>query len=449
MPGPKWTRSEWIWLSASGIVGALLSTSCAAAPGDAVQVLEASNPARLVDSVPCDPNTGFNFTKCWVGNSSVSIKVPTSVPETDYNQILRAVGDWNRLLQEGTFGAPRLTLGRGTGGNVNIAFASTSLNGYCGAISGSMQQYTLTLYPPSHARCFNSPIGTVEQVARHELAHIVGWTDGAEGLQVAGVSDHCALNNAGLMFRDQVCLHEVEGAFRAYRGIGVPVNFWSTGILKQTNLDTNRIAIQPGQSRQLSVSAFSSRPPESYDLTLPAPATRLTFTSNAPTIASVSAAGLVTALATGSSRISVSGKPSQIPAGMLLWSPNEVTGDTVRVVVSPDTLLRITNVTSVGAPPFTTGGQKTFTATVLGAMPTPAVQVAWRVHFSFNGASVWDSTLGGPTYALTIPGGSYRLDVWARPVQGQKLGAAYQSSWPVCTPETPLRLPQPNRPGGC
>lgn len=406
-------------------------------------------PALLADTIPCTPTT-FSFRVCWLGNSAIGIKVPSSVSEEDFRAIEAVMLEWNKLLGEGKPGVPSFNLGRGTGGNVDVVFAATSTSGYCGAMSGDRQHHTITLYPSNHARCTNSPIGGVEQVMRHELAHAIGWTDGAEGRQVVGTSDHCAVNNAGLMFRGQVCLHEVEGVFRAYNGDSVPTEFWATAILKQTNLDTNQIKLSVGQTKQLAVSQLYSIPPAAYYVALPATASMLTFRSAAPVVANVSGAGLVSALAAGSARIQVSGNPAQIPAGMMLWRPNRVKGDSVRVVVEPDTLLRVTNVTSQGAPPFTVGGTKTFVATVKGALPSPAVQVTWAADFSYNGPGIDYSATGGTSTSIVVPGGSYRIELRATPKQGNKTGAAYQSQWPVCTTETPLRgAPQPNRPGGC
>lgn len=198
--------------------------------------------------------------ECWSSNSTIAIRVPVSTPQDAFNAINAAVTGWQDLLAEGTFGAPKLSIGHGTGGNVDVAFAATSSSGYCGALDGDGQHYILTLYPPSHSRYTNSAIGDITQVVRHELAHAVGWDEGAEGNQVVGVSDHCALNNADREFRDQVCLHEVEGAFRAYRNLAVPTDFWGRGILKRTNLDTARIQLQPGQGRQLVVSSLYAQP---------------------------------------------------------------------------------------------------------------------------------------------------------------------------------------------
>lgn len=94
---------------------------------------------------------------------------------------------------------------------------------------------------------------------------------------------------------------------------------------------------------------------------------------------------------------------------------------------------------------------KTFSATVLGmqAPPAPAVQVRWEADFSSNGVGTDVQITGGATVSVYIPGGSYRVTLRATPTQGAKTGAAYVSQWPVCTPDTPLALPRPNRPGGC
>lgn len=326
-------------LEAAGLAMTITATACSETSEGPTGIGAAgvAHAVSATDTVACT-NTEFSFRKCWSGSPSIAVRVPYSVSQANYDDLAVAVTEWQKLLAEGTFSAPKLDINRGTGGNVDVAFAATSSLGYCGVLDGDRQHYTLTLYPLGHARCANSAIGDITQVVRHELAHAVGWEEGAEGNQVVGVSDHCTLNNAGREFRDQVCLHEVEGAFRAYRNLAVPTDFWGRGILKRTNLDTARIQLQAGQGRQLVVSSFSSHPPASYDLTLPASAANLVFRSGATAVATVSSTGLVTAQAAGTSRITVSGVPAQVAAsGFLLWSPNEATGDSVRVVVSVDT----------------------------------------------------------------------------------------------------------------
>lgn len=444
-------RTWNLGLVAVPAIAVLLVAACQdrAAPTDeAEDVLVRQVPA--MSRTGCDPTT-FSFAVCWWGHSNISVKVPESVLAWRYDQIISAADSWNYLMKGGVPGAPYLTVSRGVGGDVAVVFVPGAGDVFCGSADGVGQSYTISFYPAAHADCTGDALGSVEEVFLHEVAHVIGWEKAAEGVQYAGISDHCALHlKSDHTFNQQVCLHEVEGVFRAYREIGVPGDFWARGVLQHSNLGSAQINLQVGQTRQLQISSLFSDPPASYPLSHSVGPTNMALTSTSSTVASVSGSGLVTALAAGTTRIRVKGRQDQLPSNRLLWSPLEVKGDSVLVVVTADTILRVTNVTSPGAPPFTTSGNKALTAAIAGAAPSPAVQVTWQVDFSDNGPG-WDVTQnGGTTFTLFVPGGSYSMSIKATPKQGGKTGAAFQSQWPVCTGGAgTLGLPQPNKPGGC
>jgi hypothetical protein len=406
----------------------------------------------------CEP-AGFSFSVCWRGAPSISVGVPSSLSENELRSLRNVADEWNRLLQEGsTFGSPRLSVSTATTGNVVVTFPQgKSGSVYCGDVIGSGQSYTMRLFPSTSSTCDGRVSGPLADAFRHEITGPIGWDDTAEGLAQAGVSDHCSLyiSDASPFFKSQVCLHEVEGVFRAYRSVGVPSDFWSRGILRRTTLDTASITLLPGQTRQLSLTALVSEPPASYNLTQPSGPDSLLFSSSSTSTATVSAGGLVTAIAAPNlATIRVRARQDRVPSNRLVWSPLEQIGDAKRVSVRFDSLLRVTNITSPGAPPFTTSGNKTFTASIAGAAPSPAVQVVWQADFSDNGIG-WDVTqTTGTSFTMLVPEGSYSIEIRATPKQGTNTGAAYQSQWPVCTPMNFLRLPapqapQPMAPQGC
>lgn len=169
----------------------------------------------------------------------------------------------------------------------------------------------------------------------------------------------------------------------------------------------------PGQTRELSLSLLASEPPQSYGLSQATGPDSLTLSSAAPSVANVSASGRITATALGLATIRVRARQDRVPANRLLWSPLEQVGDGKQVSVRRDSLLRVTSIVSPGAPPFTTPGNKTFTAIVAGNADSPAIQVTWQVDFSNTGPG-WDVTqTTGTSFIKSVPEGSYSIAVRA------------------------------------
>ena len=418
------------------------------APEEAVPRSQVDAATARAVRVGCEP-AGFTFSICWRGAPSISVRVPTAVSQQAYSDIISAADNWNDLLREGSFGQPRLSVSRGTGGNVAVSFpAGENPSGYCGEVFGSGQSYSMLLYPATSTNCSAAVSGTLKEAFRHEITLPIGWADDAERLQVPGVSDNCSLYIVDGSFKQQVCLHEVEGVFRAYRGLGVPADFWSMGILRRSDLDTNKVTLLVGQSLQLAVRALGSSPPESYPLNNPTGPDSLLFSSTTPAVATVSALGRVNAVAVGTSVVKVRGRQDRLPSNRLPWSPLETDGDKKTISVRRDSLLRVTNITSPGAPPFTTAGSKIFTAAIAGAADAPAVKVRWVLDYSHTVANPdLSSVTSGTALTTYVDGGSYSIRLTAIPIQGADTGAAYQGQFPVCAPVSPAR--QLQRPGGC
>lgn len=433
---------------------ALLAFALASCSSDNARFNEPSEPivrdvAFQLSACP----SGAPVQKCWDANEIISVSIS---PSTHATALQTAIKNWSDLLREGP--APRFEYVE-SGGDVRVEVAAGAAP-YCGGLGDTPKPFVITVLPAS--QCGNGKTAALATLLRHELSGALGWADEAERYpykhQGVGVSDNCAvaLDSIAPYFHSFVCLHDVEAVTMLYRNVAYPLyqeEYWGKPILKGSNVDTLPIAsLQPGASVQRAFSQFRSfQNPSAYPASLPRTVAHATWSSDNSAIATVSPSGLITGVAGGTTYIRVRPRLDSVPSTYRIWSPFELRGDSIRVSVVLDTLLRVTNVTSPGAPPFTTAGTKVFTASIAGFAPSPAVQVTWQVDFSSNGIG-WDATwTGGTSYSLSVPAGSYSIAVRATPKQGSKTGAAYQSDWPVCTGggEPDFASQQSYGPGGC
>lgn len=386
----------------------------------------------------CTPRS-FSFDVCWETDRIINVGIAF-----EYRDDLdEAVGDWNELLLErGAILSPRFIAQTGTAENVNVTVSGSGPL-YCGTVAGSATTYTIAIQ--SSAQCGDFHTGTLRDALKHELSGVLGWIDYTEGLTVAGVSDRCAVSLPEVepkRLNSNVCLHEVEGVFRAYRADSLPTGFWGEPVLHHSNLDTAAVAtLLAGQTHQVTLSALHSQPPASYPVSFAFGPDSMTWSSSNGTVATVSSTGLVTASAAGSTYIRAQPRPDRVPANYAVWTPLALFGDSVQVTVTTPPSsgsFRITGITTPAGPPIVSEGQHVFTATISGAQPGVGTTVLWYVDFSDNGFG-WDqiqSTTTG-TYSVLVHGGSYHLRVYGVPYQqlgdSTAVGGGYTADLPVCT----------------
>lgn len=422
---------------------ALISFVCVgcsspSAPRDPRDVTVHQTGTRPAVRAGCTPRS-FSFEVCWETDRIINVGIdPAHLDALD-----AAVFDWNRLLNErGSILSPRFTSQSGTAENVNVTVSGSGPL-YCGTVSGSGTTYTIDIR--STAQCSDFHTGTLEEALKHELSGVLGWIDYTEGLTVAGVSDQCMVSLPEVepkRFNSDVCLHEVEGVFRAYRADTLPTGFWGEPVLHHSNLDTAAVAtLLAGQSHQVTLSALHSQPPVSYPVSLAFGPDSMTWSSANSAVATVSATGLVTGASAGSSYIRAQPRPDRVPTNLVVWTPLALFGDSMRVTVTTPPSggsFRITEITTPAGPPLVTEGHHVFTAAISGAQPGVGTTVLWYVDFSDNGYG-WDqiqSTTTG-TYSVFVHGGSYHLRVYGVPYQqfgdSTAFGGGYTADLPVCT----------------
>lgn len=244
--------------------------------------------------------------------------------------------------------------------------------------------------------------------------------------------------------------------------------YWARNILQHADVSTTPIQFAgAGAVTTRTVTAFGSlAPPSAYDVSVARSASDVQWSTDNPAVATVSPARQVTATGSGSTWVRIRPRLDRLPPDAIAYLPFESRGDSIQVTVSGSPggsgPMRVSAIVSPGAPPFTTSGEKTFTATVVNAQSGVPVQVAWLVDRSDNGPG-WEGSpvvTSGTTFPYLVSGGSYHLRIQATPQQlvndTLRVGGAMIADFPVCTGGEPLAvrqeappIAQTNRPQGC
>jgi hypothetical protein len=357
------------------------------------------------------------------------------------------VDEYNQLLVQGREFAPELRVASSSGSGVNVV-VEVAAAAYCGKIDVSQKPFQVTIISATDARCVAANIGSVSSTLRHELTQALGWVDQAEQYAVkqggVGVSDNCslALPNAPKVLNPFVCLHDVEGIFRAYRNLPLADSgreYWSRPILQRSDLSATPRVLTAGSSTQLTITQFASdSPPSAYPVVVSRSASQAIWTSRHEQVATVSTSGVVTALSAGETRVVVRPDTSSLPAAMQVWSPFLLFGDSVNVTVAAPPApppLRIVDIATPEGPPIVREGLHQFSASWSGGNGSAPDSVRWQLDDTRTGPGI-DVTImvrGSLNLIRAIQGGSYSLQVTALPYQGGASGSAYAEDYPVCT----------------
>ena len=320
---------------------------------------------------------------------------------------------WQAKLIQGTStGAPRLV--PAVSGEVTV-YVLGSGSSYCGQTElGGLSQKpdSVIIRAANGGACNNVNTGTLAITIRHELAHVLGWSNqhGGGNARTALTADCTTfLPRAGVegsFIPTGVCYHEVEPIFRAYTQESLETFFYSTPIIYETDVYPKLIdSLAPQATRQLNVSAWRWNDPSSS-----APSrgwTDHSVSTSSASIATISSTGLVTGVGSGTAIIWLSPSNPTPPAGATFWTPFRDRGDSVKVVVMPPTPLplQVTAITFMQSPATTPGDH---VATAVLSDPSSSATVAWRVVSSLAQADTVRST--GSTVTVTVPAdASYRI----------------------------------------
>lgn len=207
-----------------------------------------------------------------------------------------------------------------------------------------------------------------------------------------------------------------------------PANFWNRDFAFGTNTDRNDRTLGTNGTVQLTAGAFIW--PNASE---PWPTGTQLWSSNTPSVATVSGTGFVSALANGTTFIRVNATAN--PASGYLPYRLLDRGDSIKVTVSipVDTFLRVNTINIPRSLPIHVADSFNLTAEIAGDGGQGGVTVSWVILYS-NGVLPNDSTafLGSTTYFLRVPVGSYSITAKAYPKQGTKVGSRAEVDLTVC-----------------
>jgi len=179
----------------------------------------------------------------------------------------------------------------------------------------------------------------------------------------------------------------------------------------------------------------------------PQPVGGTVFSWDSPTrlVADVDQSGLIT-VGNVAGQVTISVRVSSVPEPYLLGTPLNVIGDSIHVTNSgggggggggSGGGFRVSDITGPGTP-ITQSGFYTLTAVPVNQPPNTDLLIKWTIDYSNTPGSITTGYLSSTTYTLSVPEGSYSIEVTAAP-RAQTAGGGWTpgtsriEQFPVCT----------------
>jgi hypothetical protein len=174
-------------------------------------------------------STGFMVDRCWPDGSNLTI----TATEAFRPALIAAVAQWNALLEPAAaLNAPRFSVSQGTTGDVVVEVFGTTAP-YCDRVDLSTVPARLLMFSSNLPDCVAANTGDFTSVLKHGLGHVLGWTNVVHKQGVPGVSDNCIMylsEDRSRPVGGDVCLHDVEAVFLAYRRLPLPAAYFPSAI---------------------------------------------------------------------------------------------------------------------------------------------------------------------------------------------------------------------------
>lgn len=346
---------------------------------------------------------------------------------------LEAAGNWwnSAALSPSSANLPEFVTSGGTrtivvkysGGNVNNPWTGTVLAAGGGELGPGA--------PPAEIRLGHGAAGTLDEVARHELAHVLGILgDGSaydwHNKHPPAVVGHCAFAITSSILAQSACPQLKEILFGLYGAITRPIN---DNLHIVTVISGNEgHTLQVGQTASavptslgLDVANYSVTNPGAQGALLAQPANDgaaitsgflMSYVSLNLPVASVSTNGVITAASSGVAKIVRT--VTSLPSGY--QTSSFITGDTVLVTVLPQTTVTVAH----GA-----GGQG---GGVVTSTTPPALGINCTIAVSSSSGTCSGNVNTGTAVTLSAAANlGYKLSTW---------GGGCSGSATTCSPST-------------
>lgn len=399
----------------------------------------------------CDPEGTFlTFAANWDCTETVRLHGTTNFLRDNLGG---PVDSWNAAIGAAGFGtAPSFVTTLQQGQATANVQGVTSGSEFCGTWNPVSK--VLEVNNETHSPCANAPNrGSIGDMLIHEMAHVWGWEGGSNighNGGVAGVSDHCALALPSSGLNTTICAHNIEGGLAGYglRSLSSS-NFWSTPFVTGHNGPGSyaAVSVQEGDTHSLTLGSLQKERGGSLS-------GGWQLLSSNTSVATVSSSGLITAVDSGTTTITV--KPTT-GSGYFLTSAFAASSRTVQVTVTPQppAALVVQNITINTSLPITLSNSYQWTA-VLGSGDPSGITFRWVFEYSYSSppdsvfiptrqsgdpGSPWikppyPATIyvgAGQAVSMPVDSGSYTIRVKVWPIRNGVAGSPAARDYPVCT----------------
>lgn len=365
------------------------------------------------------------------------------------------VSSWNSAIQAtGEFTAPSFTT------TETLSEASATVTGvsggtdFCGSWFPAIN--TLVVENENDGNCGTKPNrGSFHDMLTHEMAHVWGWEGGdnlGHNVGVPGVSDHCALALPASGLNTNICDHNIEGGLAGYGLRSFPSeNFWSTPFVTGHNGSASfaAVALRSGNTQPVQLGSFvkerGGTVGAGWDIV-----------SSAPAVATMSGAGVITALDTGIATITVTPAAG---SGFFLTSAFAASSRSVHVTVTAQPLapLVVRDISINTSLPITLAQTYQWTASLDAGNPA-GITYRWVFEYSDttppdsifvpgrlpNDSTPWIKTSSplikfvgvGNTQSRTVHLGDYTIWVKVWPIRDGIAGSPAAREYSVCASES-------------